>query len=98
MTTPDDRAAQRARQEADRKARRDAYYDGDFSAAPNVPIEFRTPSALEYIAHQMGRIRRALEEINEREQMKFDREEAERTKEIQKDLQARTAKVKKEHG
>lgn len=50
------------------KARAEASYQQPFTpAGPSVTAEYRAAYALEYIAAQLGMIRAAMEENNERE-------------------------------
>ena len=56
------------------KARAEQIYQQPFSPSP-VPLgtEHRVASALEYIAYQLGEIRRGIDEINERERATVSR-------------------------
>ncbi len=82
--------ADNAKQEAAREARRVAHFEGDYLPSPNVPVDLRPINALEYMAFQLGRIRASLDEINEREKKRDERELVRRHNQTQKDLEAET--------
>lgn len=47
------------------------YFENDFPGSQGVPrSEDRIANAVEYSAYQLGKIRRLLEEINEREKLR----------------------------